>query len=347
MMENGRIKAWLPAVRSGSGSEVFTLRLATALEKNGIATHITWYTKWDELIPLRMILAVPPPKVDVIITNSWTSYAVNGNKQPIITIVHHAIFDPALNIYKNFWQKLYHKFFAEPRERRSLTTADAIITVSDYVARNIRSRYGIANVKVLPNWIDTEKFLPAPSYTKMSRPFRLLFIGRPTTLKGAKMLSPIMKSLGPDFELWISATRKECDQLALPGNTTYLGRLDEPELIAAYQQSDALLCPSYSEGFGYVALEAMACGKPVIASNTGGLKELITDNVNGILCRPNCINDFVEACRHISTNFDDYVSMGKASRSIAVEKYSNELSYVELVFKEQVQLGGSRRPRSR
>lgn len=320
-MENDIIKVWLPAVRSGSGSDIFTLRLAEALERHGMDVQITWYSRGDEVFPVRMLFRSAPPNTDVIIANSWTGYAFCRNKQPLIAVVHHASFDCALDPYKSVWKRLYHKHCAEPRERRSLNTADVVITVSRYVADHVLGRYGIRNARVIHNWIDTNKFKPATRTQQERGPFRLLFVGKPTPLKGAHLLGPIMKSLGSDFELWITSSRTQCTQLGLPGNTTYLGRLDEPALIKAYQECDALLCPSYSEGFGYAALEAMACGTPVIARAGSGISELIENGINGKLCEGG-IESFTTACRELAHDASAYLDFSTSARIHAVNNFS-------------------------
>jgi len=330
-MENGRIKIWLPAVRSGSGSDAFTLRLATALRAQGVEACISWFSRFDELLPFRMINARPPPYVDAIIANSWTAHAFKRNEIPLIVVVHHAVFDSALEIYKNSWQRSYHKLLAEPRERRSLIAADAVIAVSVYVAEHIKKSYGIATSRIIPNWIDTKRFIPTQETRVEHGPFRLLFVGKPTRLKGVEILPPLMHVLNHGFQLIITATETECARLNLPANTLYLGRLDEDELIKAYQQCDTLLCPSYSEGFGYAALEAMACGKPVIARDCSALADLI--GTRGVLCG-NDTASYINACKRLADEPDLYSELSKSARGYVEENLDGtaaSAAYIELI----------------
>src|ERR1039457_6735805 len=217
-MENGRIKVWLPAIRADSGADVFTRRLAQALERHGIVVNVTWFTKYDELIPIRFMQTAPPPGTDIVLANSWDGYAFKRAGLPLIVTVHHAIFEPELDVYKSFGQKLYHRYFAEPREARSLRAADAVVVVSAYVANRINEKHGIENVEVIHNWVDTDKFCPRQQYVRGQRPFRLLFVGKPTRLKGADLLALIMRALGPGFELRVTATAEDCRWLDLPPN---------------------------------------------------------------------------------------------------------------------------------
>jgi glycosyltransferase involved in cell wall biosynthesis len=81
--------------------------------------------------------------------------------------------------------------------------------------------------------------------------------------------------------------------------------------------SDVLLLPSEMESFGLVALEAMACEVPVVASNVGGLPEVVTDGIEGFLAEPRDIDKMTE--RSISLLADDYLrrNMGKRAREKA------------------------------
>lgn len=327
-MENGRIKVWLPAIRAGSGADVFTMRLAQALERHGITAHITWFTKYDELMPLRMMRASPPPGTDIVLANSWSSYAFKRPRLPLIVTVHHAIFEAELDAYKSLGQRLYHRHFAEPREARSLRAADAVVAVSAYVADRVRERYGLEDVKVIHNWVDIDKFCPAPPHDRKPGPFRLLFVGKPTRLKGADLLAPIMRELGIEFELHITAAEAECRSLNFPANVYRVGRLSEVDLIRAYQQCDALLCPSRSEGFGYAALEAMACGKPVVATNATGLSEVVKNGVSGILCARDDVDEYIHACHQLADTPMRNIATHAAARfseGAAIDSYIFEI----------------------
>lgn len=333
-MENGKIKAWLPAIQAGSGTDVFTRRLAAALERHGIMAQITWFPLSHELLPSLLQRAQPPSGTDIIFAGSWNGFAFRHSDLPLVVIVHHCVFDPDLRPYKSAPQRFYHHLFAGPREVRSLRAADAVVAVSQCVANHLRQRLGQDDVKVICNWVDTDLFKPKQPDVCGDRPFRLLFVGKLTRLKGGDMLAPLMRRLGTGFELRFTANPQDCRNMNLPPNMLPIGRLSEQDMVSAYQECDALLLPSRAEGFGYAALEAMACGKPVVASNNTALPEVVQDGITGILCDTGDVAAFADACRLLADDSVLRLSMGGAGRRRAVEQFSESSvfeRYIDLI----------------
>jgi glycosyltransferase involved in cell wall biosynthesis len=333
-MENGKIKVWLPAVRVGTGTDVFTQRLASALEHLGMAAQITWFPPYCELLPSLMQRSVPPAGTDIIFANSWNGFVFKRAGLPLVMTVHHCSFSPELGSYKSVAQGIYHRFLAEPRERRSLRSADAITAVSAFVADDLRRRCGIEKIEVIHNWVDTDRFCPAPEKQRDNGLFRLLFVGKPSRLKGWDLLAPLMRKLGSGFELQVTVDAETCRKAGCPDNMHPIGRLSEEELVHAYRCCDAVLVPSRSEGFGYVVLEAMACGKPVIASNNAALPEVVADGRAGILCNTDDIDAFAAACRLLAGNPELGAAMGQVGRKRAAERFSESLAaacYLDLI----------------
>lgn len=325
-MESGRIKAWLPAIRAGSGTDIYTRRLAAALERHGITAVITWFPLSHELLPALLLLAQPPSGTDIIIANSWNAFAFKRIGLPLVAVVHHCVFDPELRSYKSELQYVYHRFFAEPREVRSLHAADAVVAVSHYVAKHLQQKHGMNGVEVIYNWVDTELFKPQPQEARRDRPFRLLFVGKPSPLKGGDLLTPLMRRLGAGFELRLTVNPRDCRKMNLPANMIPMGQLTEQDMVHAYRSCDALLLPSRAEGFGYAALEAMACGKPVIASNNTALPEIVTDGISGILCNNGELDAFSNACQRLADDRVFCLVMGSAGRQRAVERFSESVA---------------------
>lgn len=335
-MENGKLKVWLPAIRANSGADVYTTRLAAALERQGMAAQITWFPLPHELLPALLRHAKPPAGTDILIVNSWNGFAFRHTGLPRVAVVHHCSFDPELRRYKSALQSLYHHFLAEPREAKTLRTADAVVAVSRHVASHLQQKTGMNDVEVIHNWVDTGLFKPLPQKARGNRPFSLLFAGRLSRLKGGDLLAPLMRRLGTAFELRFTMDPQDCRNMPLPENMIPIGRLSEQEMVGAYQACDALLLPSRAEGFGYTVLEAMACGKPVVASNNTALPEIVVDDVTGILVDPGDMESLIRACRLLADNPALCSEMGSAGRQRAIESFSEHAligRYTRLLMK--------------
>jgi glycosyltransferase involved in cell wall biosynthesis len=334
-MQDGRIKVWLPAIRVGSGTDVFTERLADALTRHGILTEITWFSSKFEFAPFLLRSVQPPAGTDIVLANSWNGFAFKRPDIPLIVTLHHSGFDPTVHFYRTLTQRIYHRLLIEPYERWSYKAANAVTAVSTFSANSLKQATGLAKVEVIHNWIDTERFRPmASAHPGDTRPFRLLFVGKPSVSKGADLLAPIMRRLGPEFELRIAGRTNPAQQAEYPTNIRVLGWLNEEKLIRSYQESDALLFPSRSEGFGYVALEAMACGKPVIATDCTAIPEVVSNCVTGLLCAPGDVIAFADACRHLADSPLRRMEMSQAARQKAIEEFSESVvlpRYVNLI----------------
>ena len=124
-----------------------------------------------------------------------------------------------------------------------------------------------------------------------------------------------------EFTLTIVADIGNDEHRLLP-NMQVSGRLDQASMVHQYQQCHALITPSRYEGFGYTALEAMPCGRPVIATNNTALPEVVGDT--GLLCDVDSVDQFVDATRHLRNNPDEARRLGIAARERAVEHFSEE-----------------------
>jgi glycosyltransferase involved in cell wall biosynthesis len=120
---------------------------------------------------------------------------------------------------------------------------------------------------------------------------------------------------GPDR---VPAERLARD-LEVYDDTRFLGKQDPVEEILSI--ADLFLMPSGSETFGLAALEAMACNVPVVASDVGGLPELIVDGSTGCLCPVDDLDAFTACCRRLLTDDDLHADMATAARARAVETF--------------------------
>ena len=107
-------------------------------------------------------------------------------------------------------------------------------------------------------------------------------------------------------------------ELSIDHKVTFTGPVAHSELPDYYNATDVFALPSYYESFGLVALEAMACGKPVVASRVGGLKTLVKHGVSGYLIPWRCADPFADKLDILLKNKSLNRKMGEAARSAAV-----------------------------
>ena len=97
----------------------------------------------------------------------------------------------------------------------------------------------------------------------------------------------------------------------------------DSELPGIYRSADVVVVPSvYGESFGIVALEAMASGRPVVASRVGGLSEVVVDGETGILVQPGSPRSIAEALLALHQDRSLARKLGLNARRIVVERYS-------------------------
>lgn len=170
-----KLTIWLPAIRAGSGADMYTIRLGDALKRRGINATITWFNHYLEFAPFVNNGKIPN-KTNIIIANSWNAFAFKHPSIPLISIAYHSVFDIDFLKYKSLSQKLYHNGLIYYYEKLSFKKSDTVIAISQYTADSYKKTFTIKNLDVIHCWIDTKLF--TPSYkNKYNKKFRLLFIG--------------------------------------------------------------------------------------------------------------------------------------------------------------------------
>lgn len=184
--------------------------------------------------------------------------------------------------------------------------SDAIIAVSTAEARTVIERCGAdpARVTVIPPGVDLDMFRPAsPREERPHCPWcgsdagYLLMAARLQPLKGADLAIRAMSEVPPaarpdlmiagdvsvDFADYRDEVEALIDDLEMRNHVHFVGAQSRPDLARMMRHSLALLVPSHSETFGLVALEGAASGVPVVASSTGGLREVVVHEETGYL----------------------------------------------------------------
>lgn len=317
------MKIWFPVIAGGSGTDVFTRRLANALARRNIATELTWFPRHYEFFP-RLLRGVSPPSGTTHIhANSWNGFAFAKRDVPLVITEHQGGYVTA-RPYNSHAQKLYHTLWVQRYVKQSVRAAAAVTAVSNFARDALVALTGRTDVETIFNCVDTDLFAPQPdTAVTAARPFRLLFMGNSTWMKGADLLPEVMRTLGARATLYYTSGLKGRALSQATSNMVPLGRLsNDDEIRLAYRNCDAVIVPSRFEGFGLVALEAMACAKPVIATRIAGIPEVVDDTVTGLLCGRGDVACFVAACNELRQNTEKRNALGRAGRARAETMFS-------------------------
>jgi glycosyltransferase involved in cell wall biosynthesis len=184
-------------------------------------------------------------------------------------------------------------------EEFSLKNADVVMACSASVAELAGRYYGISPdaVEVVHCGVDTDVFCPRPETPRASRR-TVLFVGQIVENKGTHVLAEAVLSLRskyPDICLQLLGAGREvvdmieemCRACGGERNVEFHGFVPLEKLPDFYRRAHVFCLPAEYESFGQVYIEAMACGCPVIASNSGGGAEIVTDGQSGLLVAPN------------------------------------------------------------
>jgi glycosyltransferase involved in cell wall biosynthesis len=176
---------------------------------------------------------------------------------------------------------------------------DKIVVNSHYMLRNIVGYYGIASekIKVIPNGVDPNRFLTHEKRVRLIGHPSILYFGGLSERKGVDVLLRAIaktKLVLPSIKLHLVGSGDFSDHLRILSmreeiekDVIFWGHADRSLVPQYYNAADICIFPSRYEPFGIVILEALASGRPVIASNVGGIPEFISSGENGILVEPN------------------------------------------------------------
>ncbi|HRT39960.1 MAG TPA: glycosyltransferase family 4 protein [Candidatus Woesebacteria bacterium] len=173
-------------------------------------------------------------------------------------------------------------------------------------------------IDIYKYWINLKIFQPS---SPKSKKFSVLFVGRLIEKKGIKVIVAAAQKL-PQIQFNFIGTGPLSDYLSSikQKNIKFIGKISNINTPKYYSQNHIFCAPSlYEEGYGRVAMEAVACGTPVIASNRGGLPEAL-DNSVAILIKPTPTN-LVKAIKKIRKKYSVYQ---KNCRPYALKNYSNK-----------------------
>lgn len=236
-------------------------------------------------------------------------------------------------------------------ERTAYNDASAVIAVSHGMRDDVLRSYPAVDpsrVHVVHNGIDTGVYRNDPDTTALvehgidpDRPY-VLFVGRITRQKGLVHLLRAAKQFNDDLVLVMCASAADTPEIevetakavqalrAVRGQDSVVWieqQVPRPALIQLFSHAVAFVCPSVYEPLGIVNLEAMACETTVVASDVGGIPEVVADGVTGVLVHYDAGDpaqfeaDFASAVNAIASDPSRAAQMGRTGRERAVAQF--------------------------
>jgi N-acetyl-alpha-D-glucosaminyl L-malate synthase BshA len=292
------------------------------------------YPPYDLTLASRMAQVAKNEKLDLLHVHYAVPHAVSaylakqmvGDQLKVVTTLHGT--DITVLGYDHTLKDII---------RLGIEKSDAVTAVSEDLITQTRDLLQVKKpIELVYNFIDSREYYPremsrfrkdyAPhgepvfihisNFRKVKRVCDVVRIFHQITQRiSAKLL---MVGEGPE----IPVVRELADELGVSADITYLGK--QEDVACVLSMADVLLLPSEKESFGLAALEAMACGKPVISSNAGGLPEVVQDGVTGFSLPVGDIQGMAEKGILLATNKELYKSFSEQSIKRANEVFSYE-----------------------
>ncbi len=292
----------------------YTLALAVALH-DAVRKH--------ELDLVHVHYAIPHA------TSAWVAYEMlEGERDLKIVTTLHGTDITLVGLHPSF----------QAITQFSILRSHGLTAVSDFLKRETVRDFSVpeSRIEVVPNFVDTRIYRPGlePCHRATLAPdgekivmhisnFRPVKRVEDVVDIFARVLGEIPSRLvlvgdGPD----LPRARAKVEELGIRDRVVFLGEYTPvQELLSC---SDLFLLPSGSESFGLAALEAMACGSPVVASRVGGLPEVIIDGETGYLCEVGDIDEMAAASIRILSDDKHRKELSDAGRAFAVKHFSSE-----------------------
>jgi len=220
-------------------------------------------------------------------------------------------------------------------ERGLATLCDSIVCISEH-ERQMAVDSGIPGHKltVVNNGVPFAAAGPTSEPVAVEWPEqvrRVLFVGRFDRQKGIDVLLDALRDLdGEAFAYLVGdPVLKDLTLERLPRNARHVGWLTPAQMEPYYRSADVLVIPSRWEGFGLTAVEAMRAGLAVIASRVGGLKEVVEDEITGILVPPGDAAALVDGLRRLTVT--QLRLMGLAGKERFLRRFTLEQMHIKLL----------------
>ena len=275
----------------------------------------------------------------------WSAFYSNSKKKPLVVTYHNDIVGQGLaSLVARIYNSVGLNYVLK-------TAAKIIITQPGYLQSSSYLAKYRDKIEVIPNGVDVEKFQPkqASGNEDKSTIFFLSVLDEFHKYKGLEYLLKalkIVKNKIPDVKLIVGGKGVLLDHyqemaasLGLKDNVEFAGFIPDEEIADYYSQASVFVLPSISslqEGFGIVALEALACQTPVVTTDIVGVAHDLKQIKGGIVIPPRDTHKLADAITQILSDAQMQKEMGQRGRKLVQEKYTWKVvaSSMEKVYKE-------------
>jgi glycosyltransferase involved in cell wall biosynthesis len=293
---------------------------------------------------VRKLLQARRADFDVIHDNQCLGYGILGLLRdgfPIVETLHHPItVDRRLELEQNPWTKrplrqiTLRRWFGFLRMQcRVARQMPQVVTVSESSRRDITRDMGVPyeRMSVVPVGVDTDHFRPLAHVTPV--PGRIMTTASAdVALKG---LVPLLEAVAKvrterDVELVVVGKPRDgstipatIERLGLEGAVTFVSGVDPARMVELYNEAEVAVVPSLYEGFSLPAIEAMACGVPLVATTGGALPEVVgADGDNALTVPPGDPGALAVAIGRVLDDPALQQRLGAAGRAHVLERYT-------------------------
>ncbi|MGQ4648732.1 glycosyltransferase [Lyngbya aestuarii] len=315
-----------------------------------LPSPILRYVEMFVIAPIIALWLIWRHRVQVLVAQSpyegvaatWAKKIAGYWGQKVVLVVeNHVDFEEDL-----FWQRRllipnFYRFLMNQAARFTLTHADLLRAVSNSTQQQLQKWNPSKQIFKFVAWTDIEVFLQVGNQTNTSASQQIIYTGVLIPRKGVHHLINGFASISQDFpqarlvivgreenQSYANELRVQVRELDLSNQTKFVPEISQKELAALMGQATVFVLPSLSEGLGRVVIEAMAAGKPVIASRVGGIPDMIHDGVNGFLVPPSNDRLLAKKMRWFLENPEEAQKIGYQAHVFAKSFFSTQV-YVQ------------------
>jgi glycosyltransferase involved in cell wall biosynthesis len=211
------------------------------------------------------------------------------------------------------------------RRLAALTNADLVVCYSSAVDRHLAAN-DLTRRRIVPFPATITPRVGAGHATRR----RVVFAGRIVQQKGVAVLIRAARDVDAEFVICgdgreLEAMRRLAQRCGVDGRVTFKGWLDSDQLAQEFANASVVVVPSvWPEPFGLVGIEALAAGRPVVASATGGVGDWLDDGVSGLFVKPGDALDLARALNELLADPGRQLTMGMAGREAVSSRFSPE-----------------------